>query len=435
MFLFKESSHNNPEVEMDNVTDFFNNTTPLVHDDVHQISRNGLPKWAKIWELTYLIIIGLIGTPGNLLILLVQKRNRNKSSTDYLVVGMAFHELICSSINDAVKILMHIENVWAMIASDTLCGVHFCMVYTNLFASSYLLAAIAVDRCIKTCLPLSSIFTPKRSKVICVVASIAGFIAGITTLFTYAVDDHLVCIVSKEGLDLQLKWDIGVTITIGLVVLVFIVSYTIIALALRKRVLKRKQTARTSEMTSSSTSKFKEKWLKWRRAKVEPYPESSDHTLNTTNIADTVEASSSRDKIGEDAQELEEKYEEGQGQDNSIVSPRRPMDEMPSNSSANKSGNYIKPKPLKKSRSVTQVESTLTRTTRIMFILSVIYIILWTVTSISVHTNSALVGVVVFELSKTFFMINCVSNPILFFSMSSKYRSGAKRLLCKTVRR
>lgn len=422
---------------MDNVTDFLNNTTPFVPADVHQISTNDLPKWAEIWELTYLIIIGLIGTPGNLLILLVQKRNRNKSSTDYLVVGMAFHELICSSINNAVKILMHIENVWAMVASDTLCGIHFCMVYTNLFASSYLLAAIAVDRCIKTCLPVSNIFTAKRSKVICVVASIAGFITGITTLFTFELDDHLVCVISKEGLDLQLKWDTGATVSIGLVVLVFIVSYTTIALTLRKRVLKRKQAVSTSEMTSSNVSKFKEKWLKWRRAKVEPYPESSEHTLNTTNLADTLEASSSRDKIGEDAQERAEKYGEERGHGNSLVSPGRPMDEIPPNSSAkkSKSGNYIKAKPLQNSRYVTQVESTLTRTTRIMFILSVIYIILWTVTSISVHTNTALVGVVVFYLSKTFFMINCVSNPILFFSMSSKYRSGAKRLLCKIVRR
>lgn len=56
-----------------------------------------VPKWAEIVVLIYMSMVTVFGIPGNGIILIVQGKIRDKSSTDILVTTMAVFELLCSS--------------------------------------------------------------------------------------------------------------------------------------------------------------------------------------------------------------------------------------------------------------------------------------------------------------------------------------------------
>lgn len=427
------------------MTGFFANTTDIIQDDFG-IRRRGIPTWVNIFEIIYLSMIGLIGTPGNLLIILVQRANPERTSTDYLVVAMACHEMFCSSVNNAVKILMHTGRFWATVASDNLCRVHFFLMYTSTQSSSFLLASIAIDRCIKTCRPLCNVFSLRQSKIICVASSVAGLVLGSVCLVTFELNDYTQCGPSKELLDLQLKWDTVVTLSLAMVVATFIVSYTIIAVTLRKRVLARRKGVNSRETTSDTQTSLKTRLFKIvnKKTKIEPLssalalkPNVSEgetdgqfvgrSQTNTTQITSEANGSCEKDQKGNE--------NSGDSSNTNALTNIKPSRETAGNSLITQSANQNTEQTVKRNKNMRMVEVAFNRTTRIMFMLSAIYIVLWTITSIHVHTKFTVLSVELSEIAKTFFMMNCITNPILFFTLSMKYRQGAKQLLCGGRRR
>ena len=160
-------------------------------EEIAGVNWTKMPAWVRYVEISYLSVIMLIGIPGNSLIICVQSRNRDKTSTDYFIGAMAVCELLCSSANASLRIIMNTK-IWIHIASHMFCRFDLNLIYITTFTSSYLLAAIAVDRYFKTCKPLSNVYNVKTSKLICLVVVFVGFLTGISGYFVFEVDEHFV---------------------------------------------------------------------------------------------------------------------------------------------------------------------------------------------------------------------------------------------------
>ena len=364
-----------------------------------------MPLWVGYVELSYLFVIMLIGIPGNSLIICVQSRNRDKSSTDYLIMVMAAYELVCCSLNASLKMSMNTK-LWIYIASPTLCRFHVNVVYVTTFTSAFLLAAIAVDRYIKTCKPFSTVYNVRTSKIICVVAAFFGFLTGISGYFVEDLDEHLECNVAEKYMTFQYKWNMCIVLFTVVVFLVLTLTYANIAITLRNRVRTRKPTSSVTIETSSiqqNVTTLSKLFRKFKRNKV-------DHAAVSIN---PVATSSGVNNPSNDIAEVDSSNHE------TYFSTYRVLEEKSTQHRIARVAN----------RPATLAEETVNRTTLMLFVLTIIYAITFTLTNIFVMTADAILGSIMVKLCKSLLMINCITNPICFFCMSSKYRASAKRLL------
>ena len=384
----------------------------------------GMPRWARNVEISYLIVIALIGIPGNIMILLVQKRNRGRNSTDVLIAAMAMYELVCSSLNVTIKIIMN-TYFWRYIASNHVCCMQAVLVYLTTFSSTYLLAAIAVDRYVKTCKPLSGVYTVRTSKYVCAVVSVAGFLTGLSTIWTYHLDQYYECVVKEQQLQLQHYWDVAVTTSIALVFVIFTICYLSIALSLRKRVLVRKQDrVPLQEQSSGHSSQFRLSNIinRLRRFKVQPRSPNQEAGLSTSSVPHQ-----SQNRVQEQTSDSCEVRVASNVSITDVTNPREHPQPTEAPAQSTDRGPRIDGR-------TTLVERTLNRTTKIMFVLSVFYVVVWSVVCACVMTSDAVLGLIMEKMSRTVFMVNCITNPLLFFTMSSKYRNSAKHILLKRRR-
>jgi len=72
----------------------------------------------------------------------------------------------------------------------------------------------------------------------------------------------------------------------------------------------------------------------------------------------------------------------------------------------------------------------LNKLTVIMFMISLLYMTTWIVNWVLFVLGPYVLGVGMFFLSFSLPMINCTTNAVLFFAMSSRFRQNAKKLLC-----
>jgi len=374
-------------------------------EEIAGVNWTKMPAWVRYVEISYLSVIMLIGIPGNSLIICVQSRNRDKTSTDYFIGAMAVCELLCSSANASLRIIMNTK-IWIHIASHTFCRFHLNLIYITTFTSSYLLAAIAVDRYFKTCKPLSNVYNVKTSKLICLVVVFVGFLTGISGYFVFEVDEHFVCIVAKKYIKLQHGLDSCIISSTIVIFLVFIFTYVKIVITLCKRI--RTQPLASSITIRKSTTKPNTRTLsyifqKFKRNTVEPGSTSSKTVATSSGIKypskDRSDAESSKHESSSSTYRVRE--------ERSVRVTNRPA---------------------------TLAEETVNRTTLMLFVLTIIYTITFTLTNIFVMTADAILGHIMVKLCKSLLMINCISNPICFICMSSKYRASAKRLLFRRRR-
>lgn len=366
-----------------------------------------LPLWVGYLEISYLTVIVLIGVPGNILILLVQRQNREKSSTDILIAAIAVFELVCSGCNAPLKILMN-TRLWIFIMSDSICRFHIFIVYTTTFASTYLLAAVAIDRYVKTCRPLSTIYTTRRSKIICCIVSVIGFITSILPSIVFELDNRHDCSAAMAYRKWLSFWDMAIIASTIIIFGIFVFSYVNIAIALhkRKRVPEKKQ---NTTQVENDQSTFTSVLRKFRSVKVGPLSKSACETEN--KVIEAAGCSSSNGKGLEDAES---------NQQDSSMSANRVLSK-----SVDRRRNH---------RPTTLAGETVNRTTLMLFLLTLIYAVTFTMTNIFVMTADAIIGRTMEKLCKSILMINCITNPVFFFCMSSKYRAVAKSLVWKRRR-
>ena len=379
----------------------------IVTNTTHFVSA---PEWAKYVELTYLGIVAVLGVPGNSLIIVVQAKTAVKTSTDYFILLMGVIELLCSGINAPVRMLITLETIWSTIASSSLCAVRGFVLYVVTMCSSLLLGAISLDRYIQTCHPLNSKYGPTMAKMICIIIGVIGVICGFPNLLLLHLGDTTRCRVYSNMYSFKSKWDIALAVLTMAILITICFAYSSISLHIRKRHRERINKRHFVDKLEASRSAMVSCWscCKTNRTKVSPSTAETEEAVVSSVISQTHSG-----QLGTDVRPTD--YSS-----NGDTCDTRQL----SNIGTSIDGNTATMRRLVQ-------EDRINRTTRIMFLITLVYMVLWLTTWIRIMSYTSLMGSAFITFSRSFYMISCLTNPLIFICMSSRFRQKANQLFTR----
>lgn len=404
-------------------------------------------QWVKDVEVIYLFLIILVGIPGNVMILLVQRKNGQKTTTDYYVITMAAFELISSCLNTSLRIMVDTELLWNLIASSFSCSFRQFFNFLTTMSSAFLLAAIAIDRYIKTSKPHITVYTSDMARRVCIGLSVASFVCSVHTFGTYDIDIYYNCVLKKSTENVKKMVDL---LNVSLTIVVYIITtlaYINISLTLRKRHRVRVAAKLNTKPSTVSTGKASTISL-FNIHKVAPAPSSSPLVEEEKSIKDPASRKTSP-KLDVGNNESTSSRQGVQGVSGKAGNPSSDVNQCPNvQESLNKHtrhtiGPYSRANPHFRHiqlaithshafQKLSRQEEILNRTTRIMFLISVVYIFCWLLSWLRVIFGQSGIGATLSHFARSFYLTTCIANPLFFFCMSSKFRDNAVKLLfCK----
>lgn len=412
--------------EMDNYTHLKSLSETKVQFNLYDFSQ--VPYWARMTVLVYLTFVLVIGTTGNGLLIMVEIKNKTKSTTDFFILTMAVHELLCSVVTSPLNILRNTSSVWPYLASPTYCKILAFVSFNLGLSSVLLLAVISVDRYVKTCQPLdlAQTFTTKHAKIICIAITVTGIVLAIPTLPTYSTDKLMNCEHKKEFLDFMQRYKTALVIITLLGFIVMSFSYIKVGHVVRKSYRLHRSTLIVANSTKTAYPRFLNRILyMFRRRKIKPTCgcyKPRDGSLRTVDCTPSTSAkpiyASGSQPAGLTAQNSDS--------DQAICACKCTLNRVSSTSSQPALPSAIQ-KRFKE-------ESLINRTTRILFLITFVYFITFCLQWLTVLSGYSLFGLVARFFSLTVNMINCITNPLFIFSMNTKYRYQAFKLIYSRVR-
>ena len=342
-----------------------------------------VPQWALDVELVYVVCIMLVGIPGNGIILLVEVNNNTKSSTDHYVLTMAIVDLVSATLNSLMRIFLNSRTTWCWMMSSFICSIRSFFIYTTSVSSVCLLAAIAVDRYIQTCRPLNTFYTKRQAKFTSIALIITGLVCSIHSINTYYINELFNCAVKQSVKRFKKYMDVfSISITI--------VGFIVISIAYLK----------------VSVTLFKRQKIRNKRKQTCAYAVSSSSDKRTT-FTSVVKSSN---QVAPMSLASGEKVTSTKTYHTTVVF-------------TGQSGTH------KRTRYIIKPERTVNKTTKIMFLITLIFFVTWLVPWLRVIFGANTFGLAFNNFARSTFMINNVSNPIIFCCMSSRFRAKCQQLL------
>ncbi|XP_078690411.1 somatostatin receptor type 4-like [Branchiostoma floridae x Branchiostoma belcheri] len=131
----------------------------------------------KLHVVVFLGVVCALGTTGNLLVILVNARRKDKSSATIFVLTLAVVDLFICAVKIPLKI---VEMQHVTYTSKAWCKSSPYFTLASLLSSVFLLTAIAVDRYRAVAHPVKYRAAKNRSvPVVCVLTVLAGFVLSI----------------------------------------------------------------------------------------------------------------------------------------------------------------------------------------------------------------------------------------------------------------
>lgn len=383
-----------------------------------------IPSWMWYLEIVYVSSILVLGISGNLMVILVQLMNKAKCSTDYLVINMAVFELICvgfSTMNDVFRVT---EHLWKKYVSTGFCQFSWFTGYLMGISSSLLLSAVAVDRYLKTCMPLLSCYTVQAGKILAGVLAVCNLAFPIPSVWA-VYEKNQICFPTNKYINLDAYNMLINGLTFACFVIVAI-SYTRVGLALRKRNRRRQETSwrhqtafDNSEQASLPTSvRTSVRNIVKGVNRISHFPEggSKVNVIDAETKAD--QSPSAIDLKVFNSKNWSESRSDGFDNSTTAVNAGRVKQSMSDFERSFPSGRYH--------------TYAMKRTTLIMFMISLTYVLThlsaWAlfVVPYDEETERMLINV-----SRKLILINCVMNPAYFFLLSAKFRKCVKKVVCR----
>lgn len=130
-----------------------------------------------------ILLVIFIGVPGNLITVYVYKKRMRRTASRVFILALA----ICDLINCIITMPAEISIIVDFLTYDhpVICCIGRALTYILNGISALLLCGIAVDRFRKICRPLKPVFTPKKTKAICMAAAALGFAFYIPAFILY----------------------------------------------------------------------------------------------------------------------------------------------------------------------------------------------------------------------------------------------------------
>jgi len=374
-----------------------------------------ISQWTHHFEFVFLLIVILIGAPGNLMLILIQWKNKKRSTTDTLLMAMACYEFCCSSINAPWKFIKIFDPLWVAIGSPFLCKFTLFSINFDNLGSAQMLAAIAADRYIKTCMPLSTFYGDKQAEIICGVVVVTTTFLSLPHIgMIYWDEVWLFCRVTPWWLFDPRKYGMSLNTVFMSAFIIVVFSYMRINFFLRARYRQKvkKRTQSTTKLTSH----------------MEKEPITTELT-STTAVSGTSEFPDTSGQSSQDEKAVSLAGQVGKGGhgDDQRTNEQVAIDmKVETKSKTSKSQKKV-------SKSSTKLETearNLNKLTLTMSMITLVYIFTGILNWI-LFISGPIFGWDVWHLSFSFPLVNCISNPILLFLMTERFRSSAKKILFK----
>eukprot|EP00057_Strongylocentrotus_purpuratus_P002179 XP_003723993.1 PREDICTED: vasopressin V1a receptor-like [Strongylocentrotus purpuratus] len=142
----------------------------------------------EIVKLVSVVILCILGIPGNTIILLVYAKKKKRISTDILIIVQAIIDFVAS----VFAPLVLLKTAYSNLVTDGICVVTELTENGSAFSSLFLMMVISVDRYLLVCRPLGRRVTTRTAVVVsvcCVLVAMAMMLPR--TIYTRAVNTDL----------------------------------------------------------------------------------------------------------------------------------------------------------------------------------------------------------------------------------------------------
>ena len=363
--------------------------------------------WLRIVEITYLALILMFGTAGNILVILVELKNKIKYSTDYLVICMASIEVFCSTLNITRNILEQTPAIWKRVCCNEVCQISWYVGYTIGTASPLLLSAIAVDRYVLTCKPLIKSYNARSGKILAVSITIVCPLICIPGIFGVYADEMLQCLPTNDIIDLD-KFNVFIIVFTLVSFIIITIAYVCVGRTIRRRNKTPITTVNSTDDSRDSRTRlklFSVRNILKRTYRVNPFQ-------NSSRTGDSVELQHTPEK------------------QNTLCTTSLHPSSVQSVTLSKKDGKTEHVPQSGCSQERLNKSKQMRKTTLIMFLIALTYGVThasgWVL--IVLPTDQATMDLLI-HLTALFSLINCVSNPAFFFLLSAKFREIAKKIL------
>jgi hypothetical protein len=138
---------------------------------------------------TFLTTVSVIGTIGNSIVAFVYWRKKDKQTSTFFILILAFSDLtVCSVL---IPITIYMEKINFETENIYFCKTFFFLTTTTVPASSLLMTAIAFDRYFCICMVSRNIMTLSRAKLlVLILLIISGLLGVIPALGTVITEQH-----------------------------------------------------------------------------------------------------------------------------------------------------------------------------------------------------------------------------------------------------
>ena len=216
-----------------------NFTTELTgfHIDYSIVKLSSLvPEWSIVTLIIYIITAMVIGLSGNSLVLIVLRKVKQKTSTDWFVIFIAACDLISLSVSGTLYILFLVPDIWTAISSEFVCKFHYYVIHCVFLESLLLITLMGIDRYIKTCRPHSVLFTPKITVKCCLIITAVLCLFNIPLFFTTKLNIYGECGLDSTTAAFHMSVHGVYLVAVLLCSIVVIIMYWKIAVRIRRRI-------------------------------------------------------------------------------------------------------------------------------------------------------------------------------------------------------
>lgn len=133
----------------------------------------------------FLSFFSVLGTFGNLLVLYVYVRKRNKLASTVFIITLAGTDFITCVLIIPYTIILEYVNY--KIEIDFLCKLYMFLITSNVPFSAFIMTAIAVDRYLCICHPFTHILNKRMAKLVISILALIAFTLGVITSLNYGV--------------------------------------------------------------------------------------------------------------------------------------------------------------------------------------------------------------------------------------------------------
>ena len=404
-----------------------------------------VPGWSTVTLIIYIIIAMLIGLPGNTLVLIVLRKVKRKTSTDWFVIFIAACDLISLSVSGPLYILFLVPDVWTAISSEFVCKFHYYIIHCVFLESLLLITCMGIDRYMKTCKPHSVLFTPKTTVKSCLIITAVSCMFNISQIYTTKLNIYGDCVLDATKAVLLISvygvYNLTVLLCSGLVG----TMYWKIAIRIRRRI-KVEPSVVTNTGTNYTANKHrnKTKGLSGNQDNCETvrhqhdtfsYPEREDGNVSTRTTVS---------KYGTNDASIRASH--GQTIRTNTVKNNQIMQLLDLNTKAstsfgregNENQGRIREEEVHNHES--QRSKQVNRTSKTMSAITLVFILSTAIPTVALTILSAqenvkghpIARVIVFFVSRLY-LINNFANPFFYIRLSSEFKRRAKETLkgCK----